>query len=193
MGKNDATTRLIDEVIRFGVGTLGVSTVLVAPNLVVALDKPMQKLFAHLDARERERKLRAALRYMRAQGYLAGDYEHGLQLSKKARQRLARIDAKTIHTAIPAKWDGYWRIVLYDIPEKHLYARRQFSSAMRSLGSIPLQKSAWIYPFPCRDEIAQIAARLEIDTFITYFEATYLDNRGAMLAIFTQKYPQVIF
>ena len=55
---------------------------------------------------------------------------------------------------IPPKWDGFWRIVIFDVPEK-LRKRETYSGKkIKTLAFFPLQKSVFVYPFDCRrDEI----------------------------------------
>ncbi|MFZ2494945.1 MAG: hypothetical protein WAW60_04215, partial [Candidatus Saccharimonadales bacterium] len=114
MGRNDTTSQLIDEILRFGAISLALGATMIAPNIMIGLKKPLDSLFQHLDKQEREREIRRTLYYMKERGYLAGEYEHGLQLTDKARERLARIDAKLIATPQDV-WDGWWRIIIYDI------------------------------------------------------------------------------
>jgi DNA-binding transcriptional regulator PaaX len=62
-----------------------------------------------------------------------------------------QIDALKIKR--PKKWDKKWRIIVFDISElKRLY-RDAFRGKLKELGFYPLQKSVWICPFDCRDEI----------------------------------------
>ncbi len=184
---------LVDELIRFAMlGTI-VGTVLLAPNAVQALDKPLRSIDRALSARERTREAKRILRYMKEHGYLTGEYEHGLQLTDKARRRLAKREMHHISIDIPNIWDGTWRVVMYDIPEKKGGARRALGGSLRKLGFFQLQKSAWIMPFPCRDQVANIAAYFDIDTYVTYFEAQYLDNENVMLKRFQAKYKATNF
>ena len=42
---------------------------------------------------------------------------------------------------IPPKWDGFWRIVIFDVPEKFKKARNALSKKIKDLGLFPLQKA----------------------------------------------------
>ena len=61
-----------------------------------------------------------------------------------------QIDALKI--ARPKKWDGKWRLVIFDIAQLKKFYREAFRGKLKELGFYPLQKSVWIYPFDCRDE-----------------------------------------
>ncbi len=192
MGRNDTTSQLIDEILRFGAISLALGATMVAPNIMIGLKKPLDSLFQHLDKQEREREIRRTLYYMKERGYLAGEYEHGLQLTDKARERLARIDAKLVATPQDV-WDGWWRIIIYDIPNELQSARHALQNELRRYGCYILQRSVYITPFPCIDDIQTLAARCGADKYVTHFEAKNLPNAAAMIRLFKKKYPNTKF
>lgn len=189
----ELTAKLIDELIRFGAFGAALSAAIVAPNIMQALDGPLRNLFNQLDTREKEREIQRVIRYMKQQGLLAGSYEHGLQLTDKARQRLAKTDFENLRAEPQAIWDKRWRIILYDIPEHHKSARNAFARRLRLFGCFQLQKSTWITPFPCRDGITTLAAQYDVDKNVTYFEAINLDNEKILKKRFQKKYPTTRF
>jgi len=62
-----------------------------------------------------------------------------------------QIDALKIKK--PKKWDGKWRLVIFDISQLKKFYREALRGKLKELGFYPLQKSVWIYPFDCRNEI----------------------------------------
>lgn len=46
----------------------------------------------------------------------------------------------------PEKWDGKWRIIFFDIPEKKRRYRDELRSMIKSVGFRQFQQSIWIYP-----------------------------------------------
>lgn len=187
------TSKIVDEIIRLGAFGTTLTAALIAPNIVRTLDAPLQKLFSALDDREQQREVQRVIRYMKQKGLLAGSYEHGMQLSEKARQRLAKMELENIHIRPQEIWDKRWRIILYDIPEHKKSARDALSSRLLQYGCFQLQKSTWITPFPCRDGIETLSSHYKIDQYITYFEALNLDNEHVLLARFKKKYPNTNF
>lgn len=88
-----------------------------------------------------------------------------IQIEKKNRQlyihltdegkKLAgwlQIDALNIKK--PKKWDGKWRVVIFDISHLKKKYREAFRGKLKELGFCLLQKSVWVHPFDCKDEIA---------------------------------------
>ena len=51
------------------------------------------------------------------------------------------------------KWDKKWRIVIFDISELKRFYREAFRGKLKEMGFFPLQKSVWVCPFECKDEI----------------------------------------
>ena len=56
-----------------------------------------------------------------------------------------------------SQWDGKWRLVMFDIPMRFTKGREALRYHLKELDFFQFQKSAWIYPYPCEDEIIFIA------------------------------------
>jgi DNA-binding transcriptional regulator PaaX len=53
----------------------------------------------------------------------------------------------------PKKWDKKWRLVIFDISQLKKFYREIFRGKLKELGFCQLQKSVWVHPFNCEDEI----------------------------------------
>jgi len=51
------------------------------------------------------------------------------------------------------KWDGVWRAIIFDVPEKKRYQRNSLRRELRSMGFKELQHSIWITPFDVENEL----------------------------------------
>lgn len=51
MARNETTSMVIDDIIRFGAMAATVGAMMLAPNILIALEKPLDKLFNHLDTK----------------------------------------------------------------------------------------------------------------------------------------------
>lgn len=60
-------------------------------------------------------------------------------------------------------WDKKWRLVIFDIPTYQKNAREALRHKIKEMGFYPLQKSVFITPYPCEDEIDFISSVFEID------------------------------
>ena len=55
---------------------------------------------------------------------------------------------------------------MFDIPMKFTKAREALRYHLKALNFLQFQKSAWIYPYPCEDEIIYIADFFGIGKFV---------------------------
>lgn len=59
----------------------------------------------------------------------------------------------TMELKKPKTWDGKWRVVIFDIPEKYKHVRELFRMRLKQLGLYQMQESVYISPFRCSHEI----------------------------------------
>lgn len=60
------------------------------------------------------------------------------------------------------KWDGYWRMVIFDIEEKWKKDRDRVRSVLKDLGFAMLQESSWITPFPIENELISHLSKIRV-------------------------------
>ena len=97
-------------------------------------------------------------------------------ITDKGKKRLLEYNIDDIKIERPEKWDKKWRIISFDIPEKRKKALEALREKLNDLNFYPLQKSLFVLPFPCQDEIDFIAEVFQIQNNITYFETTEINN-----------------
>jgi len=76
-----------------------------------------------------------------------------IRLTKEGRKRAGIYQINDLTIKQPKRWDGKWRLILFDIQELKRQKRDAFRGILKNLGIKPMQQSVWIYPFECRDEI----------------------------------------
>lgn len=64
------------------------------------------------------------------------------------------------------KWDKKWRIVIFDIPEELHKNRNQLRARLKNLGFYMLQKSVFVIPYPCEEELGYMCKNLKIGDYI---------------------------
>lgn len=74
------------------------------------------------------------------------------------------------------KWDKWWRVVIFDIPEKKKPARDFLRKKMTELGFYMLQKSVFVTPWECRDEIDFIKHYYDVGSCVTLIKAKTFDQ-----------------
>ena len=91
-------------------------------------------------------------------------------LTKKGESRLQNIVIDEIEIKNPKKWDGKWRLVMYDLPIRFKKARNAFRYKLKDLGFFQFQKSAWIYPYSCEGEILFVVDFFGVRKYIEILE-----------------------
>ncbi len=76
----------------------------------------------------------------------------------------------------PQHWDGMWRVVLFDIPERQRKAREALRTDLKQLGLRELQKSVFVHPYPCGDEVDFIIELYQLRPFVRQLVATTIDS-----------------
>lgn len=61
------------------------------------------------------------------------------------------------------KWDGKWRMVIFDILEDQRQIRNLLRNRLRWLGFKELQKSVWIFPYDVSKELKEVLEICNID------------------------------
>jgi len=89
-----------------------------------------------------------------------------VKITQKGESRLRAFDIELMKIKKPKKWDGKWRLVMFDIPMRFTKSREALRYHLKELNFVQLQKSAWIYPYPCEDEIIFIADFFGIGKYV---------------------------
>ena len=184
MPKHTERSAVIDGILKLVAAGGITATLLIAPNAIQLFDKPIKKYFKDLDEREQRRELQRMLAYMKYNKLISENYDHGLRLTAKAKKRLKKRNYDEITIQKPEDWDNKWRIVFFDIPEAHKSSRDGFAAKLRLLGFKVLQRSVFIHPFPCLDEVMQVASHYRVERFVSYIETSFLDNEAVLITRF---------
>ena len=98
-----------------------------------------------------------------------------LVLSERGKKRILKFDLDKMEIKKPPRWDGFWRIIAFDIPEEKNKARKALVSKMKELRFYPMQKSVFLYPYDCKNEIDFILEIFEIKPYVRYIVAKDID------------------
>jgi len=89
-----------------------------------------------------------------------------IKITKKGKEGILRYQIDEIRLKRPQRWDRRWRLIMFDIPHSHRSARDVFRKKLLDLKFYPLQKSVFITPYPCEDEIDFIASIFEVRKYV---------------------------
>ena len=98
-----------------------------------------------------------------------------IQMTKRGDIQLKKYLLKD-NSQTKQKWDGKWRVFVFDVWEKSRGKRDLLRKEIKDFGFIQLQQSVWIYPFDCREFIELIKADLNFGKNVRYMVVESLDN-----------------
>lgn len=73
------------------------------------------------------------------------------------------------------KWDGKWRLVIFDIPEKRRQARNLLRNSLKKWGFTPWQQSLWVTKKNCTKPLREFIKDVGIEDWVIVAES---DNLG---------------
>jgi len=74
------------------------------------------------------------------------------------------------------RWNGRWRVVIFDVPERRRKTRDRLRILMQELGFVRLQDSVWVFPYDCEDFVALLKAELKIGSAVLYMVVEEIEN-----------------
>ena len=102
------------------------------------------------------------------------------ELTEKGKRKVKEFHFVDLKIPIPKKWDGKWRIIIFDIPNKRTAGREALRNKLKALDFSQLQKSVWVFPYPCEAEIEFIVELFKLFPYVQIIEATYIKNDVAL-------------
>lgn len=110
-----------------------------------------------------------------------------LVLTKKGKRFALTYNLEEMKIKKPSKWDGKWRIVIFDIPEHLKKVRDSLRMHLHDLDFYELQKSVFINPFECENEIEYIVEFFKIRKHVRFIVADSIDNELYLRQLFGLK------
>lgn len=163
-GRKRARKRDLQRAILGTVSAAGLLAIaLVAPNMPVALKKLGMLPTSSRDAGSINRARNHLLR----KGLLSRSKDGFLELTP-AGERALLLAQSGEHAPKPRRWDGRWRVLIFDIPERRRTTRDKTRLMLINIGFVLLQGSVWVYPYDCEHVVALLKAELKIGKQMLY-------------------------
>lgn len=105
-------------------------------------------------------------------------------ITERGKLTLLHYDIDKMKIKETSRWDGKWRIVFFDIPEKHRRARDALREKLKEIGFRELQQSVFIQPYPCTAEIDFLIEFFEIRNWVQLAEVDQITNEPQLLIKF---------
>jgi len=103
--------------------------------------------------------------------------KRSLQLTAKGKVFAERLILESaVDTGKKKKWDGRWRLVSFDIWEKHRNKRDRLRWLLHKIGFKKVHASLWIYPYDCEELIVFMRTDLCVGRGVLYFVADAIEG-----------------
>jgi len=94
--------------------------------------------------------------------------KYNIELTEKGRMRALEYYFLRELKIKDKKWDGRWRMLIFDIPERLRNGRNSLRWKIKKLGFYELQKSVFVIPYECKKEIDLIIDYFELKPYVHY-------------------------
>lgn len=110
-----------------------------------------------------------------------------LVLTENGKQAARRYDIseRAMRIGRKRKWDGKWRVVVFDIPEKKRIFRDIIRDHLKVIGFKKLQNSVFIFPYPCEPEILALVDVYGAAPFVRVMTVSDIDNADQLKKAFS--------
>lgn len=101
-------------------------------------------------------KIRSAFYYLKRKGLIDVEYrgpQMYIMLTEKGKKKAGKFQIDDLKIKKPEKWDGKWRVLIFDISDKHKAKREALRGKLKQLNLYQLQKSVWICPYEFGDVV----------------------------------------
>ena len=104
-----------------------------------------------------------------------------IEIEKREKERILKLTETgltTLFSKFPQikfqnwVWDGWWRVVIYDVEEEIRRLRDRFRGTLRGLGFNPVQRSVWFSPYPVEEELEAFLKKENLWEKIMIFKST---------------------
>ena len=168
--KNADVRRIILQTVAVA-GVLSIAVV--APNVIAAMGR-----MGLIPGKRQGESIHRARKRLVEQGLLKYHNNH-VQLTEKGVRALRLFKIKDYQIKKPRRWDGRWRMLIFDIPEKKKSLRERIRLTLIRIGFIRLQDSVWLYPYDCEELITLLKADFKIGKDVLYMIVDTLEYDNA--------------
>jgi DNA-binding transcriptional regulator PaaX len=101
-----------------------------------------------------------------------------IRITKEGKTKLNALRLEGEDALVPSSWDGFWRIILLDLPENRKAERESLRYLLKKAGFVCLKNSAWISPFPYEHLFTNIKKDLGLTTEMMIFVTEFIDEES---------------
>lgn len=105
----------------------------------------------------------------------ASPHESFVKITKSGRAKLNTLELEGEGVLVPAAWDGFWRIIILDIPEERKSEREALRYLLKKANFAYVKNSVWVSPHPYEHLFTNIKKDLGLTTELMIIVTDKLD------------------
>lgn len=131
-----------------------------------------------IDQRNFNRSIKRLAKEKLVEEKILPDGSFQLELTKEGKRQARLLDlfGNSIKFKKPKKWDGKWRLVFFDIPEKERRFRDILRQHLYDLNFFKIQQSVFVSPYPFEKPILDLISIYSANQYVRVVTAIKIDN-----------------
>jgi DNA-binding transcriptional regulator PaaX len=106
----------------------------------------------------------------------SSDNQKYVKITQKGKSRLNTMLLEGDDALVPQTWDGFWRIIILDIPEERKSEREALRYLLKKANFVCIKNTVWISPFPYEHLFTNIKKDLGFSTELMIIVTDKLDE-----------------
>lgn len=98
-----------------------------------------------------------------------------VRITPEGRHKLRNLKLSSTTSLVSTQWDGYWRMVMLDLPESRKSERNSLRYILKKAGFVMLKNSVWVSPFPLEHLFMNIKKDMGLSKEITILVTQLID------------------
>ncbi len=164
---------LARDILRLVAAGVVVGAGVMAPNTLQLL-----QYFTPRSPKERAKIMRM-IRYLESRDCIQLEHQNGreyIHLTKQGRKQFDENAIRELQIPEPRRWDRRWRLVMFDLPIRHEKVRQAFRLKLEDFGFRLYQRSVFIYPHECMEEVNAVAEWFGVREHVRYIVAEHIND-----------------
>lgn len=102
------------------------------------------------------------------------------RITKKGKNKLDTLKLEGTDALVPTSWDGFWRIIILDIPENRKNERESLRYLLKKANFVCVKNTVWISPLPYENLFTNIKNDLGLSTELMIIVTNKLDEQTSL-------------
>jgi len=111
---------------------------------------------SNMEKKKEMKKFKNAFYYLKRKGLIDVEYRGNqmyFSLTAEGKKKAGKYKINDLKIKAAEKWDKKWRVLIFDIEDKHRAKREALRGKIKELGLYQLQKSVWVCPYEFKKEM----------------------------------------